>query len=100
MSLIIGVLKEIEDKRVAITPDNIKRSKLKDAQWWIEKGAGEESGFTDPTYAAPTQIKSRQEILQQADIILSVFPPSESEFGTIRKDALLISQFRPYQDES
>jgi len=100
MSLIIGVLKEKDDKRVAITPDNIKRSKLKEAQWWIENGAGEESGFADQVYVSPTLIKSRQEILQQADIVVSVFPPPESEFGSIRKDSLLISQFRPYQDET
>ena len=100
MPLIIGVLKEREDKRVAITPDNIKRSKIKDVQWWIENGAGTESGFTDAQYIAPAKGATRQEILQQADIIISIFPPAETEFSSIRKDALLISQFRPYQDET
>jgi len=100
MPLIIGVLKEIADKRVAITPDNIKRSKIKDAQWWIENGAGNEAGFIDSAYPEPTKTASRQEILQQADIIVSVFPPTDEELGTIKKEALLISQFRPYQDES
>jgi NAD(P) transhydrogenase subunit alpha len=100
MSLIIGVLKESGDKRVAITPDNIKRSKVKDAQWWLEKDAGAESGFTDDAYASLGKVASRQEIFQQADIILSIFPPADGEFGSIRKDALLISQFRPYQDET
>ncbi len=100
MSLIIGVLKEREDKRVAITPDNLKRSKIKDAQWWIENGAGVESGFSDTLYVAPAKTVSRQEVLRQADIIISIFPPAETEFGSIRKDALLISQFRPYQDET
>jgi NAD(P) transhydrogenase subunit alpha len=38
--------------------------------------------------------------LQQADIILSIFPPGDNELGSIRKDALLISQFRPYQDDT
>jgi len=100
MSLIIGVLKESEDKRVAITPDNIKRSKVKDAQWWIEKDAGADSGFTDSAYGTVGKVVSRQEIFQQSDIIVSIFPPAEGEFGSIRKEALLISQFRPYQDET
>jgi len=100
MPLIIGVLKEREDKRVAITPDNIKRSKIKDVQWWIENGAGAESGFPDALYVAPAKGSTRQEILQQADIIVSIFPPDDNELGSIRKDALLISQFRPYQDDT
>jgi NAD(P) transhydrogenase subunit alpha len=99
MAIIIGVLKERQDKRVAITPENIKRSKIKDVEWWIENGAGEDSGFTDSAYGALAKAKPRQEILQNADVIISIFPPDDSEFSSIRKDALLISQFRPYQDD-
>ena len=100
MPLIIGILKEREDKRVAITPDNIKRSKVKDAEWWIESGAGAEAGFNNDMYAASAKIVSRSAILQQANIIASIFPPADDELGSIHKDALLISQFRPFQDES
>ncbi len=100
MSLIIGVLKESNDKRVAITPDNIKRSKIKDATWWVERNAGAEAGFADSFYSGMATTKDREQILREADILLSVFPPAEHEFSAIRKDSLLISQFRPYQDES
>jgi NAD(P) transhydrogenase subunit alpha len=100
MSLTIGVLKENKDKRVAITPENIKRSKVKGATWWLESGAGNEAGFNDAAYAGLATIKDRESILKEADIIVSIFPPQESEFSRIHAGALLISQFRPYQDET
>ncbi len=100
MSLIIGVLKENRDKRVAITPDNVKRSKIKDATWWIETGAGSEAGFNDAMYEGLAQTKSRDAILKEADIIVTIFPPEESDLAQIHGGALLISQFRPYQDDT
>ena len=100
MALTIGVLKEIKDKRVAISPDNIKRSKVKDANWWIESGAGSEAGFSDEMYAAGAIIKDRNTILKEADIIISIFPAADHEWAGIRPGSLVISQFRPYQDET
>lgn len=100
MSLTIGVLKERNDKRIAITPENLKRSKLKNITWWIEQGAGAEAGFPDSAYDTVATAQSRQRILQESDIIISIFPPAEEEMSTIKKDALLISQFRPYQDQA
>lgn len=100
MSLTIGVLKESKDKRVAITPENIKRSKVKDATWWIEGGAGTEAGFSDSTYSGLATIKDRTSILKGADIIVTIFPPSDTDCAQIHSGALLISQFRPYQDET
>lgn len=100
MSLIIGVLKENKDKRVAITPDNVKRSKIKDATWWVENGAGSEAGFNDAMYDGLAQTKSREAILKEANIIVTIFPPAESDLAQIHGEALLISQFRPYQDET
>ncbi|MDZ4747120.1 MAG: NAD(P) transhydrogenase subunit alpha [Saprospiraceae bacterium] len=100
MSIIIGVLKENRDKRVAITPDNVKRSKIKEATWWIETGAGSEAGFNDAMYEGLAQAKGREAILREANIIVTIFPPDASDLAQIHGGALLISQFRPYQDET
>src|SRR5688572_5385296 len=98
MSLIIGVLKENTDNRVAITPDNIKRSKVKNATWWIEHGAGIEAGFNDHAYNGLAEVKDRATILSSANIIVSMFPPSGEDYSKIPEGTLVISQFRPYQD--
>jgi NAD(P) transhydrogenase subunit alpha len=98
MALIIGVLKELADNRVAITPENIKRSKIKDATWWVERGAGMEAGFNDHAYNGLAEVKDRQAILQGSDIIVTIFPPAENDLASVREGSLLISQFRPYQN--
>lgn len=98
MSLIIGILKEHSDNRVAITPENIKRSRIKDATWWVEHTAGIEAGFNDHAYNGLAEIKDRDTILKGADIIVTIFPPTIEDIAKIRSGALLISQFRPYQD--
>lgn len=100
MSLIIGILKESKDNRVAITPENIRRSKLKDATWWIETGAGAAAGFSDSLYDGLAQPKDRSSILKEAAVILTIFPPEDQDMAAIHGGALLISQFRPYQDET
>lgn len=99
MSLIIGVLKEHTDPRVAITPENIKRSRIKDATWWVEQGAGMQAGFNDHLYEGLGLIKDKATILREANIILTIFPPSDADLASINKDALVISQFRTYQDQ-
>ena len=98
MALTIGILKENADKRVAITPDNIKRSKLKGAEWWIESGAGNEAGFADQQYTGLATIKEKNAILAEADIIVTIFSPNDEDLARIKQGALLISQLRPYVD--
>ncbi len=100
MAIIIGILKEQTDNRVAITPDNIKRSKIKEVTWWMEHNAGLGAGFNDHAYNGLAEIKDKGNILQGADVVVTFFPPSDEDLSVIHKGALLISQFRPYQDES
>ncbi len=98
MALTIGILKEHSDKRVAITPDNIKRSKMKDVSWWIESGAGTDAGFEDQHYSGLATIKDKNAILKESDVIATVFPPQDEDLAQIKEGTILISQFRPYQD--
>jgi NAD(P) transhydrogenase subunit alpha len=98
MALTIGIIKEQSDPRVGITPDNIKRSKIKDATWWVESGAGVKAGFNDHLYEGVAIIKDKETILKGADIIITVFPPSNEDLAGIHSGAVVISQFRPYQD--
>lgn len=100
MALTIGILKESNDNRVSITPENIKRSKVKEATWWVETTAGVDAGFSDMMYDGLAQVKDRASILKQADVIVSIFPPTDSDYTQIHPGALVISQFRPYQDDS
>lgn len=99
MALTIGILKEHGDQRVAMTPDNIKRSKVKDVTYWIERNAGSEAGQSDAAYGSVATIQDRSTILSKADIVVSIFPPSDTDLAQTRPETLVISQFRPYQDD-
>ncbi|MEP6645508.1 MAG: NAD(P) transhydrogenase subunit alpha [Saprospiraceae bacterium] len=98
MALTIGIIAEKGDRRVSITPDNIKRAKLTDVTWWIESGAGKQAGFEDLRYNGLASTKERNEILKAADVIITIFPPPPTDLVQIKQGALLISQFRSYQD--
>ncbi len=98
MALTIGILKEQSDQRVAITPDNIKRSRIQGAVYWIESEAGTNAGFDDPIYSGAAAIKDRSSILKEADVIVTIFPPRDEDLSQMKAGSLLISQFRPYQD--
>lgn len=99
----IGVPKETRagERRVAATPDSVKRilSKTKDAKILVESGAGAEAFFPNEQYTAVgAEIVDRKQALD-ADIVLKVHRPSESEMGLMHKGALLISLIEPFNSD-
>ncbi|MEM8886566.1 MAG: NAD(P)(+) transhydrogenase (Re/Si-specific) subunit alpha, partial [Bacteroidota bacterium] len=93
--MILGVLKEAgPEQRVSILPEHIK--KLLDlgySEVWIEKGAGASSFQDDSSYStAGASIKSRKEVLEDAEVILSIQTPEEAE---ISPDKILVTQMNP-----
>jgi len=79
----IGILKEIKDHefRVALTPEGVAELVGHGHVVWIEKNAGEGSGFTDEEYrqAGGYVSESKETIFQQAGLILKVKEPLLSE---------------------
>ncbi|MBC7937898.1 MAG: NAD(P) transhydrogenase subunit alpha [Rhizobacter sp.] len=74
--MIIGVLKEPSpETRVSLLPEHITTLKKWNCEAIIEAGAGEYAFAADEKYtAAGASIQSKENILQQADIILSINP--------------------------
>ena len=73
--MIIATLKEIseDENRVAISPDTCKQYCKKGFSVYIEKNAGVKSSFLDIDYQNNgAKVLERDEILNQADIILNV----------------------------
>ena len=98
--MIIGVLKEEADTRVAITPDVVKR--LTDHnQVIIEAGSGSKTYISDTEFQeAGATMSSRDEVLAKSTLLLSICPPADEALEKLPKDALVISSFRPYEDTS
>jgi NAD(P) transhydrogenase subunit alpha len=78
----VGVLREtiLRERRVALTPDGVARLRKQDIEVLVEAGAGEQAWFDDVGYAgAGAEIRSRDEVLAQADVLVGIHPPGDDE---------------------
>ena len=93
----IGVLKEGDNEnRVVLLPEHVASLMKKDFLVQVEKGAGLSAYASDEHYAeAGATIRSRTEILKDADMLFSIHPPAE----TIQKGKILISILGPLSNK-
>jgi len=78
----IGVLKEIKDKenRVALTPEGAKILAKEGHTVFVSAGAGVGSGFADEEYQAVGAEVVKNDQAWEADIVMKVKEPLESEY--------------------
>jgi H+-translocating NAD(P) transhydrogenase subunit alpha len=85
------------ERRVALTPEEVKRLLATGARVRIERGAGTSAGFPDESYAlaGADLADDAGAALASADVVLRVAPPSPAEIAQLPATALLISYLRP-----
>src|SRR5262245_53254834 len=95
--MLIGVPREIkrDEYRVAMLPVGVEELTRAGHQVLIETGAGTGSGIPDHEYAEQgAKISATPvEIYGQADLIVKVKEPLESEFQLIRKGQAIFTYF-------
>lgn len=93
--MIIGIPKEIKnwENRVSLTPSGAKTLTDKGHTVLVQATAGFGSGFVDKEYskAGATIVPNIEEVYKQADMIIKVKEPQESEYELLRKDQLLFT---------
>lgn len=93
--MLIGVPKESHsnEKRVPLVPGDVKKLLKSGAEVRIEKGAGIKAGFPDEEYreAGASFAVNRDELLNQADIVLRVRQPRTEEIEKLKKGSIHIS---------
>lgn len=93
----IGVLKEIKkhEYRVALLPSGSHVLSDQNHEIFVQSGAGEGSGFFDIDYVenGARIINSAEEVYQNAELILKVKEPMESEYSLIRSDHVVFTYF-------
>lgn len=98
MTLKIAVLKESADheKRVAATPETIKKYIAKGFKISVVAGAGLSAAYPDADYiaAGAELVDTTDKATQDADIILCVQPPKTAL--KIKPDAVLVGLLSPY----
>jgi len=103
--MIIAVPKERRpfERRVAATPDTVKKYRAMGFDVVVETGAGAESSFYDDQYAAAgaSIAPSAEQSLNGADIVLKVQRPMNAgegldEISLIKSGAVLVGMLNPY----
>ncbi len=95
----IGILKEPHDQRVALVPSTLKKFNVPDTHFLIQEGAGVAASYPDDKYRKYGKITDRESILGQSDILITVNPIPKKELKKIKKGALLVAVFSPFQNQ-
>jgi NAD(P) transhydrogenase subunit alpha len=86
------------EARVAATPDSVKKLAGPNLRIVLERGAGERAGFPDAAYQKNGAELSGPELLQQADLVLKVQPPTAAEAARLKQGAILIAFLQPARE--
>jgi len=107
-SMKVAVVKErrAHERRVAASPDTVRRMVAMGLEVVAERGAGEEAGLTDAAFAAAgaTIAADSAAALGEADIVLKVQRPQTSgetgidELKYLKRGAVLIGLLQPMQN--
>lgn len=101
--MIISIPKEItkDEKRVAATPETVRKLKALGAEVYVESMAGGLSGFDDAAFAnAGAKIcVNPHDVYENADLVLKVNAPLNEELELIKKGAIIIAHFNTLQNK-
>jgi NAD/NADP transhydrogenase alpha subunit len=101
----IGVPMELDpdERRVAVTPNTVKKFRKLRFSVTVESGAGRTAGFRDDDYtAAGATVAARADVWSNADILLKLKKPEAyeefNELEAMDKLHMLVSYFYPAQN--
>ena len=99
MSIRLGVPKEIEagERRVALVPAIADRFVKLGVEIIMQRGAGLSSHYPDDAYQNVTLVDDAAAVYQQADLVLKVQPPNESEIEQMKDGAVVVGMMQPHR---
>ena len=98
--MILGILKEATDERVAMVPQVAKKLKALGVAIVVENGAGLRSGFNDSDYEDEAEVAERSQVIARADVLAVINKPQEALLDAIPNGKYLISSFGSYMDDT
>ena len=98
----IALLKEPEfENRVALTPDAVKKLIAANNLVWIEDHAGKNASLNNELYTQNgATIKTRKELLQEADFVVGIQPLQPDEIQQLKPNALLFGLYQPLTNQN
>ncbi|MFO7799848.1 Re/Si-specific NAD(P)(+) transhydrogenase subunit alpha [Rhodohalobacter sp.] len=100
--MIVAVCKETEalEKRVALTPEGTEKLSKMGLSIYVESEAGSASSYSDQQYLnAGAEIKSRDQILSESDLLLAVQAPPQKDIKKLKKNSALVAFLWPLQNQ-
>ncbi|KZE11442.1 MULTISPECIES: Re/Si-specific NAD(P)(+) transhydrogenase subunit alpha [Sphingomonas] len=89
------------ERRVAATPETVKKLIGLGAEVAVETGAGTAASIDDAAYAAAgATIGGRAQILADADIVLGVAAPAPESLSGAKRGAWLLGSLNPFGDRA
>lgn len=85
------------ERRVAVTPESLKKLLALGFEVQVQRGAGVQAGISDEEFqsAGATLTEDAAATLGTADVVLKVRPPTEAEVGLLREGTVLLSLLQP-----
>lgn len=100
MGFTIAVIRERRagETRVAATPDTVRRFVAMGAEVLVEAGAGAQASYPDGAYSE-AGAKVVGEVLNRADIVLSVRGPEQGQISALKKGASVVALLDPHREK-
>lgn len=86
------------EKRVALTPEIIKKLSDMNVTIYVEKDAGKEAGIPDSLFesAGAHVVKDKEGTLKEVDLLVRVAPPSLEEITHLKPEAIILAMMKPH----
>ena len=92
---------ESDEPRAALVPELVVKFQELGFDVAVEKSAGEAAGFSDQAYMeAGAAVGAREEVLPDADIVLTVRPPLGEAVQQMKKGSVLVGALEPFGDDA
>ena len=98
MSVTLGALREraTGETRVSLVPEVVTKFTRAGARVLMERGAGERSNFPDRLYEGIEWGDAAPQVLERADVLLTVQPPAIELIERLRPSAVLVGYLQPH----
>ena len=101
--MIIGSISEdlSLEKRVAITPDTVKKYKTLGLDVWLKKSYASHLGISDDQYAKEGVrfLETNEEIISKSDAILQLNILKDEDLNKLKQNQILVGVLNPYVNE-
>ena len=97
MALLIGIAREViaGERRLPVVPEVVKKYLDLGARVVLERGAGAPAHYRDDAFAE-VAFADAAEIIEQADVLLCVQPPSAEWLAKMKAGSVLIGLLQPW----